>query len=188
MKIIAAVDKNWGIGYKGDLLFRLPDDMRRFRDITKKCGIVLMGRKTFESLNMKDGLPGRENWVLTTDRRYQSKYPNIKVINDDVYSHIINPVSGVDIIDHNKICVIGGGEIYKQLLPYCTEAIITKVDKEFENVDTFFPSNLDEDDDWIKTDSIRGEECLRVGLNYSFNIYRKIMFRTDTFTFQNQRF
>ena len=176
MRIIAAVDKNWAIGYNGDLLFKLPEDMRNFKTITKKYGIVLMGRKTFESLNIEDGLPERENWVVTRDKDYQFRYPNIKVFNsiDDVLKYIRDPYTGEERIDHNKICVIGGGEIYKEFLPYCNEAIITILNKEFENTDTFFPCNLDKDSNWIKSESIKGEECLRIGQFYTFNKYSKV--------------
>ena len=67
MRLIVAVDKNWGIGYKGDLLFKFSQDMNRFVEVTKRYGTIVMGRKTFESFNKPEGLPGRVNWVLTKD-------------------------------------------------------------------------------------------------------------------------
>jgi dihydrofolate reductase len=174
MKIIAAVDKNWAIGSNGDLLFKIPEDMDNFKKITTESGIVIMGRKTFESLKRKDGLPNRINWVITRDTDYQNKYPNIKVFNsmEEVIEKIVNiQAPGTTMIHRDNICIIGGGEIYKQFLPFCDEAIITVINSAYDNPDTFFPSNLDNDENWYKVSSKQGEQCLRIGLDYRFNRY-----------------
>ena len=169
MKLIACVDKNWAIGSNGNLLFKLPEDMRFFKQITTDCGIVIMGRKTFESLKSEDGLKGRENWVLTRDKDYQKKYPNIKVFHskDDIFR---SPD-----YDRNKICIIGGTQIYKQFLSACDEAYITLVSDSGKDPDTFFPKNLDNSKSWELEYSYQGSECVRIGINYKFNKYRNIL-------------
>lgn len=168
MKIIAAVDKNWAIGSENELLFRIPEDMKYFKMVTTNK-IVVMGRKTFESLGLLGGLPNRENWVITSDSDYQEKYPKIKVFNsiEDVFNHINN-----ENISTSNIMIIGGGKIYKEFLPYCSECLITQIDeKPKNNPDVYFPLDLDESKVWKLAFSATGKDCVRLGIKYKFNIY-----------------
>ena len=152
MKMIVACDENFGIGYKGNLLVRIPEDMKRFKDLTMN-DIVVMGRKTLESLP-KGYLPNRYNIVISRDPLSHNQ--NLTVISN--YQKIYNDSNGViwcSDIDtviksyvNNKFCnknvwVIGGGEIYKQLLPYCDTIFLTKF-KLYKNydVDTYIDDPL----------------------------------------------
>ena len=142
MKLIFAVDNNWNIGYDGDMLFKISKDLQRFRSITEE-NIIIMGRKTFESLPDRKALPNRINIVVTRDKEYKAVY--VLVVNsiDELFVLLkkINP-------DEEKlIFLIGGGNLTHQMLEYATFAYITKVNKAFESSDTLIP-NLDKDDNW----------------------------------------
>lgn len=143
MNLIVAVDINWAIGSEGDLLVHLPKDLKRFKEITKN-NFVIMGRKTLESLPGGKPLKNRVNVILTRDKTY---------INDSVL--IVNSVKELlQMIEDlsmeqpdREFFVCGGGQIYKQLLPYTRKAIITKINYKAFEPDTFFP-NLDELEEW----------------------------------------
>lgn len=138
---IAAVDNNWGIGRNGDLLVNIPKDKEFFKYITNNS-IVIMGRKTWDSLPKKP-LPNRENYVITrTPENHSEKGAKFITL-----SEAIQMVENSEI--NSRVFIIGGGQIYKELLPYCAMAEITKVYKDFE-ADTFFP-NLSIDENWIAT-------------------------------------
>lgn len=136
MEIIVAVDENFGIGKDNNLLARISPDLKRLRNFTVG-NIIVMGSKTYMSFP-KRPLPDRENLVIT---RSPENYPDVKCF-----------TSVEEFLEYNKtadkpIFVLGGGQIYKQLLPYCDKAHITKILHSFE-ADTFFP-NLDEDEEWM---------------------------------------
>ena len=131
MNLIVAVDKNWGIGCDNKLLAHIPEDMKFFREKTMDK-IVVMGRKTFESLP-NGALPNRENVVLTRNSDFSAE--NVKVC--DSFS---------DYCNNDDVFIIGGGEIYKLALPHCKRAYVTKIDAEFE-ADRYM-ENLDEHPDW----------------------------------------
>lgn len=136
---IAAVDNNWGIGRNGNLLVNIPKDKEFFKYITNNS-IVIMGRKTWDSLPKKP-LPNRENYVITkTPENHSEKGAKFITL-----SKAIQMVENSEI--NSRVFIIGGGQIYKELLPYCAMAEITKVYKDFE-ADTFFP-NLDTDANWM---------------------------------------
>ena len=116
MKIIAAVDEKWGIGKGMNLLFRISEDMEFFKE--KPMGkTVVMGRKTLESFPNAKPLKNRKNVVLTTDKNF--KCDGTEVVHD--IKTIVEKYGGDDTF------VIGGGEVYRQLLPYCDSAYITKL-------------------------------------------------------------
>jgi dihydrofolate reductase len=134
MNIIVAVDKNWGIGYKGSLLFKIKEDMQRFKSITENH-VVVMGRKTYESMNYHP-LPNRVNYVITS---YQNVYRDENVI----FIHDLSSIKDIiDMYQTENVFIIGGGYLYRELLDYCEYAYVTKVDKEYPS-DTTFP-NLDD--------------------------------------------
>ena len=142
MKMIFAVDENWNIGYDGNMLFKISNDLQRFRSLTE-TNIIIMGRKTFESLPEQKALPNRINIIITRDANYTAEDIMVVTSIDELFLLLkeINP----DNVMLNF--VIGGGNIAHQLLQYCNYAYITKVLRSFDATDTLIP-NLDEDQDW----------------------------------------
>lgn len=133
MDIIAAVDKRWGIGKSGTLLISIPEDMKKFKEITKGQ-TVIMGRKTFNSLPGGLPLPERKNIIVTKSHDFNCVGANILHSVDEVSEYVKNNETG-----SNKIFCIGGGEIYNMLLPLCQKAYITYIDEDFD-ADTFAPN------------------------------------------------
>lgn len=135
MTIILAADCDWAIGKNGGLLAHIPEDMKFFRETTKNSTVV-MGRKTWDSFPKKP-LPNRVNCVIS---RSVKELDGAKVFG-----------SVEEFLDYSKsaesrIFVIGGGEIYRQFLPYCDEALITRIYECFDG-DVFF-TDLEHDKDW----------------------------------------
>lgn len=162
MNLIVAVDKNWAIGLKGDLLVSIPQDMKFFRETTKGK-VVAMGRKTLESF--PNGLPlkNRVNVVLTSDKNYKVK--------DAVIVHTVDEmVAELKKYNEEDIFVIGGETVYRQLLPYCRKAYITKINHAY-HADTHFP-NLDKDSEWEMTGI--SDEQTYFDLEYVFTIYERV--------------
>ena len=160
MKLIAAIDNHWNIGKDGGLLVHIPQDMKFFREKTMGK-VVVMGRKTLESFPGKKPLKGRTNIVLTTD-------PEYKGTGELIIVHSLEELSGVlSGYEDDAVFVIGGGSIYRQLLPYCNTAYITKVDVCCE-ADTSIP-DLDEDPDWILRYTRKGG--IHDGMEYRFCTY-----------------
>jgi dihydrofolate reductase len=123
MKAIAAMSRNRVIGADGKIPWRLPEDMKFFKRTTLGH-VILMGRKTFESLGRP--LPGREHWVVSR----QAEIPDVRVIRD--LGEIAEPADG------RELFLIGGAELYEQLLPRCSELLLTHVPVEVQG-DAFFP-------------------------------------------------
>lgn len=138
ISLIVAVDRNWAIGNKGDLLLTIPADMKFFRETTTD-NVVIMGRKTLESFPGGKPLINRVNIVVTKNKAYNM--PGVIVVND-----IESALNEGKKYSGKNIYVIGGGTIYEQMLPYCEEAHVTYIDYSYE-ADTFFP-NLDQDENW----------------------------------------
>ena len=160
MKFIAAVDKNWAIGNKGRLLIRISEDQRNFRQTTMGH-VVVLGRKTLEEFPGGRPLKGRANIILSRNPEY--------AVEDAVVVHSMNELfTELAKYDTDDIFVIGGRTIYDELIPYCDEAVITKIDREFE-ADAFI-SNLDKLDNWDVTDERPGEDVSEV--NFTFVTYK----------------
>ena len=161
MNIIVAVDKNWAIGKDNKLLVSIPADMKMFRQETTGK-VVVMGRKTLESF--PNGLPlkNRTNIVLTGNKDY-----NVK---DAIIVHTVEELlEEIKKYPSEEVYCIGGDSVYKQLLPYCDTAHVTKIDFAYE-ADSYFP-NLDEKEEWeITADS---EEQTYFDLEYRFLKYEK---------------
>ncbi len=162
MKMIAAVDKNWAIGSKGELLTSIPQDMKFFR-ATTTGNVVVMGRKTLESFPNGRPLPDRVNIVLTRNSNYQVKGAIICHNDEELDAELAK-------YDTDTVFVIGGGSIYQKLCDRCDEAYITKIDFAFD-ADTYFP-NLDEDPTWEMVE--QGEEETYFDLIYEFDRYRRV--------------
>lgn len=143
MNLIAAVDKNWGIGYKNELLVRIPEDQKWFRETTTGKAVI-MGRKTLESFPGRRPLKNRLNIVITRDEDY--------AVEGAVVVHgIEEAVAAASDYADDDIYVIGGESVYRQMLPLCNTAHITKIDYAYQ-ADAHFP-NLDEAEDWRITET-----------------------------------
>lgn len=162
MNLIAAVDRNWAIGRNNGLLVRIPADQRFFRETTTGK-VVVMGRKTLESF--PNGLPlkNRTNIVLTRN-------PDYRVKDADVVHSLEELERELAQYDSEDIYVIGGEEIYAQLLDACDVAHITKINYAYD-ADAYFP-NLDERPEWVVTGD--SEEQTYFDLEYFFYRYEKI--------------
>ena len=161
MNAIVNVDKNWGIGNKGELLISIPADMKMFREETTGNAIVL-GRKTMETFPGGKPLPNRDNIVLS--RKSDLKIPGATVVHD-----ISELMEVLKQYDSNSVYVVGGETIYEQLLPYCDTVHVTKVDRAYE-ADAHFP-NLDQMPEWEITAA--GEEQSYFDTTYRFVKYTR---------------
>ena len=130
MNAIAAVSLDWGIGKDNDLLFHIGEDMKRFRALTTG-GTVIMGRKTLDSMPGGKPLPRRRNIVLTRQADFAREGAEVAHSTEE----ILRLTAGED---PEKVWVIGGGEIYRQLLPYCRLCWLTRVYARPESA-VFFP-------------------------------------------------
>ena len=162
MNIIVAADKNWAIGKNNKLLVSIPQDMKFFRETTTGK-VVVMGRKTLESFPGGQPLKKRVNIVLTSDKNYH-------VNGADIVHSIDALLEELKKYPSEDIYVIGGESIYRQLLPYCDKAYVTKIDHAYD-ADTFFP-NLDEDPQWRMTKT--SDEQTYFDLEYEFTIYERL--------------
>lgn len=161
MNIIAAVDKNWAIGKNGNLLVKIPLDQQFFREMTKGKVIVL-GRKTLETFPNALPLTGRINIILTRNKSFSIKggicVNSLEQALEELQKYI-----------KEDIFIVGGESIYKQFLPYCDVAHITKIDYAYQ-ADAYFP-NLEEEEEWeITGDS---EEQTYFDLEYVFLEYKR---------------
>ncbi len=161
MNLIVAVDKNWAIGNKNKLLVSIPNDMKNFRKTTTG-NVIVMGRKTLESFPQSQPLANRVNIVLTAN-------PNYKVNGATIVHSLDELMEELKQYTEQEIYVIGGESIYRQLLPYCKKAIVTKIDEAYE-ADTYFP-NLDDMEEWQIVEE--SEEQTYFDICYTFVTYEK---------------
>lgn len=129
ISIIVAHGDNREIGNKNNLLWHISEDLKRFKMLTTGHPII-MGRKTFESIEKV--LPNRTNIVITRNTKWE--FPKVLVVNS-----LEKAINKARDIENKEIFIIGGGEIYKQALPYTDKLYITQVKGTFE-ADTFFPN------------------------------------------------
>ena len=162
MIAVLSADKNWAIGYKGDLLVKIPNDMKLFRTLTTG-NVIVMGRKTLESFPNSQPLPNRVNIVMTQNPEYQAKGCVIVHSTKELLEELKN-------YPDKQVYVVGGESIYRELLPFCEEAYVTRIDYEYQ-ADRYFP-NLDEMEDWEMYEE--GEEETFFSIEYYFNKYRRV--------------
>ncbi len=162
MNLIVAVDKNWAIGNGNKLLVSIPQDMKFFRETTMGK-VVVMGRKTLETFPGGQPLKKRTNIVLTRDKDYDVKDAIVLNTVEEVLEELKK-------YDEEEIYIIGGESIYRQFLPYCKLAHVTKINHAYE-ADTYFP-NLDEMDDWEVTGV--SDEQTYFNLEYEFVRYERV--------------
>lgn len=158
MNCIASVDRKWGIGTDNSLLFYIPQDMRFFKE--KTVGkTVIMGRNTLLSLPEQKPLANRRNIVLSTSLKEK----------DFIVCKDLNSLfEEIKKYDSDELFVIGGEQVYRLLLPYCSTAYITKVNA--EKPANKFLQNLDLSENWEMT--FKGEKQIYNGIEFCFCEYR----------------
>ncbi len=161
MNLIVAVDENWAIGCRGDLLVRIPADHKMFRQETLGK-VVVLGRKTMDTFPGGMPLQGRTNLILTRNPDYQVK--------GGIVVHSVEALlEKLKDYDAKDVYVIGGDSVYRQLLPYCDTAHVTRIDRAYE-ADAYFP-NLDQSEEWeVTADS---EEQSYFDTTYHFVKYER---------------
>ncbi|MDD5998038.1 MAG: dihydrofolate reductase [Bacteroidales bacterium] len=158
ISIIVATSKNNVIGRDGGIPWHLSADLKRFKALTTGHPIV-MGRRTFESIGRP--LPGRRNIVISNSVNAIEECDVIKSVDD-----LLNDKS----LD-GMIFIIGGGEIYKQFLPYAKKVYLTEVETEIADGDTFFPELNPME--WIEVGRESHEADEKNDFNYSFVDYER---------------
>lgn len=161
MNLIVAVDKNWAIGNKNGLLVRIPNDQKMFQQETTGK-VVILGRRTMETFPGKQPLKNRTNIIL-------SKNPSCQVKGAAVVHTIEELLRECEQYAEEDIYVIGGESVYRQLLPYCDTAHVTKIDMAYE-ADAWCP-NLDEDPEWEIT--AESDEQAYFDITYHFVKYER---------------
>ena len=163
MNIIVCVDANWGIGYKNELLVRIPSDQKFFRETTTGK-VVVMGRKTLDSFPQGKPLKNRTNIVITSNKELEKRDEEIYVNSVEECLELLKNYNDDDIY------IIGGASIYKQFLPYCSKALVTRADREF-SADTYFP-DLDKDPEWKITKE--SDEQTYFDNTFEFLVYERV--------------
>lgn len=161
MNLIVNVDSNWAIGYRGKLLVSIPEDMKFFRSETTGK-VVVLGRKTLDTFPGGQPLKNRTNIILTRNPNYQVKGAIICHSVEEVLEELKK-------YNSEDVYIIGGDSIYKEFLPYCDVAHVTRTDHVYD-ADAWFP-NLDEDPAWVLTGE--SEEKTYFDLEFRFCRYER---------------
>lgn len=138
IKVIVAVGKDGAIGYKGGLIWHLPGDLKRFKEITTGH-TVIMGRKTWDSLPKKP-LPNRRNIILSRQKDYNPEGAEV----------VSSLEEALDIVKNDTAFIIGGAEIYNLFIPYAGELLLTTVDSITPEADAFLHLNFN---DWLLSEA-----------------------------------
>ena len=161
MNLIVNVDSNWAIGYRGKLLVSIPEDMKFFRSETTGK-VVVLGRKTLDTFPGGQPLKNRTNIILTRNPNYQVKCAIICHSVEEVLEELKK-------YNSEDVYIIGGDSIYKEFLPYCDVAHVTRTDHVYD-ADAWFP-NLEEDPAWVLTGE--SEEKTYFDLEFRFCRYER---------------
>ena len=177
MKFIVAVDKEWGIGNKGDLLARVRADLANFRRVTAGK-VVVYGSNTLATFPGGKVLPKRTNIVLNWDMDYHPEGATVAHSLDELFE-ILKQYHTDDVF------VIGGASMYRQLIPYCDTGYITFFEKSYEK-DVYIP-DLDKDPEWIRvsrSETYVSDETTDTegGLEFYFTEYRRVKRDADGVT------
>lgn len=161
IKMILATDINGGLGLNNSLPWHIPEDLQYFKSVTEGKTVV-MGRKTFDSLPFKNGLPNRLNWIISNNKK-SAGIGNIVtgLIEWEHHADYLSRVRG-------DIWVIGGKSIYEQLFPYVGEIHHSVLNKEYE-CDTFIDTSL-----WTNNPEFKVVETIPLCDNVGVNIWRKL--------------
>ena len=161
MNLIVAADNNWAIGNKDKLLVSIPNDQKHFREETTGK-VVVLGRKTLSTFPQGLPLKNRTNIILSSNPQYTVKDALVVNSLDELLEELKKYPS-------EDIYIIGGESVYRQMLPYCDTAHVTKIDHVYQ-ADTYFP-DLDKDPEWeITADS---DELTYFDIPYRFLRYEK---------------
>lgn len=161
MDLIVAADRKWGIGRDGGLLASIPTDMKYFRDHTMGKAVV-MGRKTLESMPGKKGLPGRTNFVLTSNPDFSAERCITVNSEEELFERLAE-------YEPDDVFLIGGAALYNRFYKLCDRLYVTKMDADL-GADTFI-ADFDEDEDFkIVSES---EPITENGITYRFVVYER---------------
>lgn len=168
MKFIVAVDREWGIGNKGDLLARVRADLVNFRKLTEKKAVVY-GFNTLATFPKEKILPNRTNIILNWDKNCKIEGATVVHSLDELWEELKK-------YNTDDVFVIGGASVYNQLIPFCDTGYVTKFDKSFPK-DVYIP-NLDKDNSWEcvfvgERQESDPETDIEGGLGFYFTEYRK---------------
>ncbi|MBI2541424.1 type 3 dihydrofolate reductase [Candidatus Woesearchaeota archaeon] len=150
ISLIAAMGRNRVIGKDSSLPWKLPEDMKRFKELTLNKPVV-MGRKTFESIGKP--LPNRKNIILTKDKNYKKE--GCIVVHSA--EEALNAAK-----ENEEIMVIGGGQVFKEFLPMADRMYLTFIDEDFEG-DSYFPEY--DKEEWKEA---KGEEHQNEKYKFAF--------------------
>ena len=156
--MIAAAAENNALGKDNQLLWHLPDDFKRFRELTTGHPII-MGRKTFESFPKP--LPNRQHFIITRDKNYQVNHPSCLVVNS-----LEEALAAV--AQNQDSYIIGGGEIYKLALPHTDKIELTRVFDRFDG-DAFFPEI--DPEDWQLAEEIFHPKDEKHAVAFAYQTY-----------------
>lgn len=158
LSIVVAKAKNNIIGKENKMPWNLPEDIKRFKEITEGHTII-MGRKTFESLG--DVLQNRKHIVFSRNPDFRVKNENVQIVRSmlEIQEYIE---------DDEEAFVIGGAMIYNIMMPYVKKMYVTEIEKDFEG-DAFFP-RIDENT-WKEVDREKGIKNEENNLDYEFVTY-----------------
>jgi len=161
MNLIVAADNKWGIGRDGGLLASIPTDMKYFKEHTLDK-VVVMGRRTLESMPGKRGLPKRINYVLTTNPDYEAERCTVVNSEDELWQELSQ-------YEPDDVFLIGGAALYNKFYKLCDRLYVTKMEADL-NADTFIV-NFDDDPDYeVESES---EPITENGITYRFVVYAK---------------
>lgn len=161
LSIIVAIDENYGIGRKGDLLCHLPNDLKHFKEITSGHPVI-MGRKTYMSLPRRP-LPNRRNIVISQHANYA--YEGAEMVNSiDEALQLVDP--------KEETFIIGGGSIYEQLMENADKLYITRIHHSWDDADTFFPKI--KTDTWHRTTCEQHDSDGMHAYSYSFEKWERL--------------
>lgn len=161
LSIIVAVAKNNVIGKDNQLIWHLPEDLKRFKRLTTNHTII-MGRKTFESLGRV--LPNRKHVILCNDAEMNIEDENVEILDD------ISKLKKYKDSEEENF-VIGGATIYKLLMPYADKMYVTHINKEFEG-DVYFPEISE--NDWKITEREKGLRDEKNPFDYEYVTYERM--------------
>jgi len=161
ISLIAAIGKNNELGKDNTLLWKLPADLKYFKETTS-AHAVIMGRKTFESIGHP--LPNRRNIIITRDVKYKKEGTEV--------AHSVSEVLDLFPDKDEEIFVIGGAEIFEQFMPIADRLYITHIGAEDKMADVFFPDIIPVV--WNEILHTEHEKDEKNPFNYTFSVYEKL--------------
>lgn len=161
MNLIVAVDEKWGIGKNNSLLASIPGDMKYFKEHTTGK-VVVMGRKTLESMPGSKGLPNRTNFVLTSNKDYQAERAIVVNSEEELFENLKQ-------YDAEDVYLLGGASMYNKYYKLCDKLYITKMQADL-GADAFIV-NIDKDENYkVISES---DDMTENGITYRFLVYER---------------